>query len=187
MGHVTPETIKWMVSNKIVEGMEADLTMPIQPCVSCEYGKATRKPIKKFHKTPRATKFGDKIHSDVWGPSLVQTPGHKEYYVSFTDDHTQWTYLKLLVSKDEVFEAYTASQHLKSCVPIEGESTWAKNSPHISHPKVLCGNSLSMTHQNTMVCPNDLTGRSWNKHGHYYTRVSFLKTYGVRLSLMLFG
>ena len=38
--------------------------------------------------TPRAAKFGDEIHSDVWGPSPVQTPGHKDYYVSFTDDHT---------------------------------------------------------------------------------------------------
>ena len=194
MGHVAPETIKRMVSNEIVEGMEADLTMPIQPCASCEYGKATRKPIKKICETPRATKFGDKMHSGVWGPSPVQTPGHKEYYVSFTDDHTQWTYLKLLVLKDEVFEAYKnfeawarVSQHLKSCIPIEEESTWAKKSPHILHPKVLCGNLPSMTHWNTMVCLNDLTGCSWNEHRHYYTQVSFLKTYGVRLSLMLFG
>ena len=48
MGHVAPETIKQMVSNGTIEGMEADLTIPIQTCASCEYGKATHKPIKKF-------------------------------------------------------------------------------------------------------------------------------------------
>ena len=80
--------------------------MAIQTCASCEYGKATCKLIKKFHETPRASKFSDEIHSDIWGLSPIQTPGHKEYYVSFTDDHTQWTHLKLLASKHEVLEAY---------------------------------------------------------------------------------
>ena len=55
---------------------------------------------------PRAAKFGDEIHLDVWGPSPVQTPGRKEYYVSFMDDHTRWTHLQLLATKDGVFEAY---------------------------------------------------------------------------------
>ena len=106
MGHIALDTIKQMVRRGAIEGIEADLTAAIQPCASCEYGKATRKPIKKSHEEPRATNFGEEIHSDVWGPSPIQTPGRKEYYVSFTDDHTQWTHLKLLASKDEVFEAY---------------------------------------------------------------------------------
>ena len=55
---------------------------------------------------PRASKFGDEIHSDVWGPSPIQTPGHKEYYVSFTNDHTCWTHLQLLATKAGIFEAY---------------------------------------------------------------------------------
>ena len=106
MGHIALETVKRMVRNGVIEGLEADLTVMIQPCASCEYGKATRKPIKKTREQPRALKFGDEIHSDVWGPSPVQTPGHKEYYVSFTDDHTRWTHLTLLATKNEVFEAY---------------------------------------------------------------------------------
>ena len=92
--------------NGVIEGLEADLTITIQPCASCEYGKATQKPIKKTHEELRASKFGDEIHSDVWGLSPVQTPGHKEYYVSFTDDHTRWTRLNLLATKHEVFKAY---------------------------------------------------------------------------------
>ena len=41
------------------------------------------------------------------GPSLVQTPGKKEYYASCMDNHTRWTHVKLLHTKDEVFNAYT--------------------------------------------------------------------------------
>ena len=61
---------------------------------------------KKDHQTPWAARFGDKIHLDVWGPSLIQTPGHKSYYVSFTDNPTRWTHLQLLATKDGVFQAY---------------------------------------------------------------------------------
>ena len=106
LGHIAPETARKMVSNKAITGIEIDSTTSIQQCESCEYAKATRKPIKKIRETPRAAKFGDEIHSDVWGPSPVQTPGRKEYYVSFTDDHTRWTHLQLLGTKDGVFQAY---------------------------------------------------------------------------------
>jgi hypothetical protein len=93
MGHIAPEAAKQMVSSKAIKGIDIDLTFKIQQCNSCEYAKATQKPIKKDCQTPRATKFGNKIHSDVWGPLSIQTPGHKSYYVSFTDNHTRWTNL----------------------------------------------------------------------------------------------
>jgi hypothetical protein len=78
-----------MVSSKAVNGIEIDLTLKIQQCDSCEYAKATHKPFKKEFQTPREAKFGDKIHYDMWQSSPIQTPGHKNYYVSFTNDHTR--------------------------------------------------------------------------------------------------
>ena len=106
MGHIAPEAAKQMVSSGAINGIEIDSTSVIQHCDSCEYAKMTRKPIKKERQTPRATKFGDEVHSDVWGPSPIQTPGHKNYYVSFTDDYTRWTDLRLLATKDRVLKAY---------------------------------------------------------------------------------
>ena len=106
LGHIALETAKKMVSKGSVNGIDIDLTTMIQHCNSCKYVKATRKPIKKTCKAPIATRFGDKIHSDMWGPSPVQTPGWKEYYISFTDDYTHWTHLKLLAMKDKVLQAY---------------------------------------------------------------------------------
>ena len=106
MGHIAPETAKQMVSSGAINGIKLDLTSEIEQCASCKYAKATRKPVKKERQIPQATKFGDEIHSDVWGPSPIQTPGHKSYYVSFTDDYTRWTYIQLLATKDGVFQAY---------------------------------------------------------------------------------
>ena len=106
MGHIALEAAKRMVSSGAAKGMEVDFSTMIQSCDFCEYAKATCKPIKKTRAEPRASKFSDEIHSDVWGPSPVQTPGRKEYYVSFTNDHTRWMHLQLLAAKDEVFGAY---------------------------------------------------------------------------------
>ena len=106
MGHIAPEAAKRMVSSGAINDIELDLTSMIQSCDSCKYAKATRKLIHKARVALRAEKFGNEIHSDIWGPSPVKTPGRKQYYVSFTDDYTRWTHLVLLTLKDQTFEAY---------------------------------------------------------------------------------
>ncbi|KZP11548.1 hypothetical protein FIBSPDRAFT_800149, partial [Athelia psychrophila] len=85
MGHIAPEAAKRMVTGGSVLGIKLDPSSAIQSCDSCEYAKATRKPIAKVKETPRAPAFGKIIHSDVWGPSPVQTPGKREYYITFVD------------------------------------------------------------------------------------------------------
>ena len=47
MGHIAPEAAKRMVSSEAVEGVKIDSSSTIQSCDSCEYAKATRKPIRK--------------------------------------------------------------------------------------------------------------------------------------------
>ena len=102
-GYIAPKIAKKMVSSGTIKEIEINLASEIQQCESCEYAKATWKPIKEYYQAPRAAKFGDEIYSDIWGPSLIQTPGHMSYYVSFTDDHTRWTHLQLLANKDSIF------------------------------------------------------------------------------------
>jgi hypothetical protein len=105
MGHITPEATKCMISKHSVKGIELDNSSKLKAFDSCKYAKATQKPIKKSREKPRASKFGEEIHSDLWGPSPVQTPGKKEYYATFTDNHTRWTHLNLLRKKDEIFNS----------------------------------------------------------------------------------
>ena len=106
MGHVAPSSIKQMVAEKAFTGPSIDDSADLRLCQSCEYGKATRKPISSVRQSRRATKFGEEIHSDLWGPSPVRTPGQKEYYISFTDDYTRWMRIYLLRLKSDAFTAY---------------------------------------------------------------------------------
>jgi transposase InsO family protein len=106
MGHIAPETARRLVTEGAVEGIDLDDSGMPQTCSSCEYAKTTRKPIQKTREAPRATKFGQEIHSDVWGPSPVMTPGKREYYSTFTDDYARWTHLMLQRLKSETFESY---------------------------------------------------------------------------------
>jgi transposase InsO family protein len=66
----------------------------------------TCKPIKNEQLAPLATCFGDEIHSDLWGPSLITSLRGCYYYVTFTDDHTHYTCINILKTKDQTLAAY---------------------------------------------------------------------------------
>jgi hypothetical protein len=107
MGHIAPDTSRKLVEKGFVTGVRLDMSsgMP-QFCEACVYAKATRKPAKKVKVGDRAGEFGDKIHSDVWGPAPIRSLGGRRYYVTFTDDKTRLTQIHFLKSKDETFDAY---------------------------------------------------------------------------------
>ena len=73
---------------------------------ACKYGKATHVPIRKAHDPQHTKNLGDKIHTDIWGPLPIQTPGKQSYYCSFTNDHTCYTQISLMHAKLETFNAY---------------------------------------------------------------------------------
>ena len=106
LGHVSVNAIRSLIRNHLVAGLQLlDDTSPFF-CESCEYAKATRKPINKERQAEQASAFGDKIHSDLWGPSPISTIGGRNYYVTFTDDYSRYTSLELLKSKDETLSVY---------------------------------------------------------------------------------
>ena len=107
MGHIAPEAAKTSVTKGLVEGFKLDDSSKMPgTCDSCEYGKAHRKPIKKEREALRAGKIGEEVHSDVWGPSPIQTIGGREYYSAFTDDYSRYSKLYLQRLKSETFTAY---------------------------------------------------------------------------------
>ncbi|KIJ10366.1 hypothetical protein PAXINDRAFT_37090, partial [Paxillus involutus ATCC 200175] len=71
--HIAPATIRDMLAKGMVEGVKLDpLHETMGQCESCEYAKATRKPIGKVREPKRREKFGDEVHTDLWGPSPTQ-------------------------------------------------------------------------------------------------------------------
>jgi hypothetical protein len=106
LGHVAADSIRALVRSQAIQGISLiDDGQPLY-CESCEYAKTTRKAIKKEREAVQASTFGDEIHSDLWGPSPLQTLGGRKYYITFTDDHTRYTWTQLLRSKDKALQAY---------------------------------------------------------------------------------
>jgi len=108
MGHISPKTARKLVENKFVTGLRLEYSPSGDPffCESCVYAKATRKSVPKMREGERATKFGQEIHSDVWGPAPIESKGGKHYYVTHVDDNSWLTHLNLLRKKDEAPDAY---------------------------------------------------------------------------------
>src|SRR5215472_11213367 len=88
LGHISSLMIKKMVAEKAFVGPQINEESELKSCDSCEYGKTTCRPLTKTRQTPCAKEFGAEIHSHLWGPSPVMTPGKHEFYVSFTDDYS---------------------------------------------------------------------------------------------------
>ncbi|KAL5478633.1 hypothetical protein ACEPAI_2819 [Sanghuangporus weigelae] len=107
LGHISPKSATQLITKGLVEGIQLDQSVPApKTCDSCLYGRATRFQITKARSSKLAENFGDEIHTDLWGPSPVQSIGGKRYYVSFTDDATRFTYLAIIRSKRDAFDSY---------------------------------------------------------------------------------
>jgi hypothetical protein len=104
--HIAPNTICALIGKGAVEGVKLiDDHTPLI-CDSCEHVKSTCKPIRKECEAPLAKAFGDKVHSDLWGPMPIQSMGKWKYYITFTDNSTCYTHLTALHSKDKALNAY---------------------------------------------------------------------------------
>jgi hypothetical protein len=92
IGHIAPEAAKVLIKKGLVKGFKLDTSgeMP-KLCNACEYGKAHRESVTKECEVPKAAKIGDQVHLDIWGPSPVQTMGGREYYSTYTDNHSCFT------------------------------------------------------------------------------------------------
>ena len=94
MGHVAPSTLKKMVAENAVTGLEVGKADEMQKCEACMLGKIVRQPFPDASSTPIAAKLG-LVHADMWGPVRVPTLGGKARYVlSLVDQATDmvWAY-----------------------------------------------------------------------------------------------
>ena len=109
LGHIAPNSIHQMIQDRTVTGITLDEAHKLMgTCDSCKYAKLTHKPIGKLRDPLRQSNLGDEVHTDLWGPSPVQTGGHSRYYASFTDDYTWYTRLYLQKAKSDTFDSYQA-------------------------------------------------------------------------------
>ena len=106
LGHVAHYAARMLVEKGLITGVELEPNSMASSCKSCEWGKGQRKPIQKVRVEERATAVGEEVHSDIWGPATVETINRKQYFISFTDDYSQFSNVYLVRKKDEAFSCY---------------------------------------------------------------------------------
>ena len=102
LGHISQKSMKQLLNNNMISGLEVNKTQNIFSCNVCIKSKVTCKPLSKESRE-WAKKLGDRVYSNVWGPSRHLTIDKKQYYVSFIDNYSQESVLYLMQTKDEVF------------------------------------------------------------------------------------
>jgi histone deacetylase 1/2 len=76
-------------------------------CDACQQGKSHQLPFPlSSHVTKTPLKL---VYSDVWGHAQTSVSGHN-YYVSFIDAYSRFTWLYLLKCKSDVFNVFLQFQ-----------------------------------------------------------------------------
>ncbi|CDF39993.1 unnamed protein product [Chondrus crispus] len=115
--HVHSQGIASMIRDNVVSGVKllgneankinnTDNDCISEKCSACVYGKATRSVIPKERSSRRAYFSLDLVHSDVCGPLEVQSIGGAKYFITFIDDHSNWSVVYPMHHKSEAFERY---------------------------------------------------------------------------------
>ncbi|KAL0295654.1 UNVERIFIED_CONTAM: Retrovirus-related Pol polyprotein from transposon TNT 1-94 [Sesamum angustifolium] len=96
LGHISRDRIRKLVDSKSLEVDDFD---NLPTCQSCLKGNMTKKPFVGH--SAMANGLLDLIHTDVCGPLNTQTKGEYSYFITFTDDHSQYGYVYLMRYKSE--------------------------------------------------------------------------------------
>lgn len=84
-------------------------------CDSCQLRKHTRTSFPKRINN-RATAMFDIVHSNIWGPSHVNSSLGFHYFVIFVDDYSRCTWLFLMKNRSELFSIFQ-----KFCAEIRNQ------------------------------------------------------------------
>ena len=101
LGHVNERGLQELQKQGLLCG---DKLEKLDFCEHCVYGKATRvKFSSSIHKTNEILSY---VHSDLWGPSRIESQGGGRYFISIIDDCSRKVWLYILKSKNEAFQKF---------------------------------------------------------------------------------
>ncbi|PIL33575.1 transcription factor [Ganoderma sinense ZZ0214-1] len=108
MGHAYPPILRKMIADGAVTGVELDSTAETRFCEVCQQAKQARELFPKARSSPPPTRYGQRVHTDVWGKATVRTWDRKEYYITFLDDYSDEAVVSLMRNKSDALARYRA-------------------------------------------------------------------------------
>jgi histone deacetylase 1/2 len=106
LGHASSRVVQQVLSRHKLPFIHSNNN---NVCDVCQQGKSHQLPYPKS--TSISSSPMDLVFSDVWGPAPTSV-GRHEYYVSFIDDYSKFTWIYLLRRKSEVFQCFHDFQSL---------------------------------------------------------------------------
>lgn len=99
-GHVSTETIKQMIKNKVVSDLDI-VAEKSEKCEDCQLNKCSRAhhPSKT---SVKAKKAGQVLHIDTAGPSNVKSSGGSNYFVLCKDEFSRYKQVAFVESKAQI-------------------------------------------------------------------------------------
>jgi len=86
-------------------------------CEACILGKHSRKNFPCS--ISKSAKTLELIHSDIWGPSQVNSNGGNRYFITFIDDYSRKVWVYILKQKSDALETFIK---FKRVVELESQS-----------------------------------------------------------------
>lgn len=110
LGHINRRYIVNMAKNDCVVGLDSLKSCQEEEtvgetifCESCVFGKQAKKPARSSER-PRSIVPGEAIHVDICGPVGATTVSGAKYFSLFKDECTNYRFVYVMKSRDEVFE-----------------------------------------------------------------------------------
>uniref|UniRef100_A0A2N9ICW1 Integrase catalytic domain-containing protein n=1 Tax=Fagus sylvatica TaxID=28930 RepID=A0A2N9ICW1_FAGSY len=100
LGHASSSRVQQLVS----KGLLGPVSKDNFDYVSCQLGKQPALPFQ--NNESMSTGIFNLIHSDVWGPSPINSIGRSRYFVVFVDDYSRYSWVFLMRSRDELLNIY---------------------------------------------------------------------------------
>ena len=122
LGHIAPSAIKYVIAKGHITGIQLDPESKPEFCKACAKAKVARQPFPKESET-RATKYGECIHWDLWGPASVRSLSGNLYMAARIDDATCKTMLYFQAKKSQTIDSYKRDEALietqtGSCIKV---------------------------------------------------------------------
>ena len=109
LGHLAYRAVTHTISKGYITGIDLDTNSKLEFCDACAKAKAARQPFPKKSKT-RATKYGEHVHWDLWGPTTVKSLNGNLYVAARIDDATREMKLYFQTKKSQTVNSYKLNE-----------------------------------------------------------------------------
>ena len=104
-GHLGKQNLQRLARNKLVSGFDFDASKQIDFCEACVEAKHHGSHFPTSI-SGRAKESLGLVHSDVCEKMNAKSLGGAEYFLTFIDDFSHYTWVYVLKKKDEVFKYF---------------------------------------------------------------------------------